>query len=178
MKNKNIVVTGGLGFIGSHIVEELINENQITIIDNKSSGKIKNLVDSNHENLNLLLEDLNKIDLSDLNSILKDVDYIFHLSALASVPKSVEFPINSNENNVDATVRLLTAAKDSEVSKFVFSSSSAVYGENPNMPLKETEPLMPTSPYAASKASCELYSSRCKFSICSCYSQFYSCINQ
>jgi UDP-glucose 4-epimerase len=157
MENKNILVTGGLGFIGSHIVEELIDNNKIKIIDNKSSGKLENLPNPNHENLELIIEDLNKMSPSDLNSILKDVDYVFHLAALASVPMSVENPIKSNENNVDGTVKLLTSAKDCNVSKFVFSSSSAVYGENPNMPLKEDEPMMPTSPYAASKASCELY---------------------
>ena len=157
MKNKNIIVTGGLGFIGSHIVEELINANQITIIDNKSSGKIDNLANPNHENLKIITEDLTTINLDDLTLILKDVDYVFHLAALASVPMSVKNPIKSNENNVDATVKLLNASKDSEISKFVFSSSSAVYGENPNMPLSESELLMPTSPYAASKASCELY---------------------
>lgn len=157
MKNKNIIVTGGLGFIGSHIVEELINENQITIIDNKSSGKIDNLANPNHENLKIITEDLTTINLDDLTLILKDVDYVFHLAALASVPMSVKNPIKSNKNNVDATVKLLNASKDSEILKLVFSSSSAVYGENPNMPLSESEPLMPTSPYAASKASCELY---------------------
>lgn len=157
MKNKNIIVTGGLGFIGSHIVEELINENQITIIDNKSSGKIDNLANPNHENLKIITEDLTTINLDDLTLILKDVDYVFHLAALASVPMSVKNPIKSNKNNVDATVKLLNASKDSEILKLVFSSSSAVYGENLNMPLSESEPLMPTSPYAASKASCELY---------------------
>lgn len=157
MENKNIVVSGGLGFIGSHIVEELIDENQITIIDNKSSGKIENLANPKHENLNIIEEDLTKISLKDLTSILEDVNYVFHLAALASVPMSVEDPIRSNTNNVDATVKLLNASKDAEISKLIFSSSSAVYGENPNMPLCESEPLMPTSPYAASKASCELY---------------------
>jgi len=157
MKNKNIVVTGGLGFIGSNIVEELINNNQITIIDNKSSGKLENIGQRDHKNLKLIIEDLNKMTPSNLNSILKDVDYVFHLAALASVPRSVENPIKCNENNVDATVKLLTAAKDCEVSKFIFSSTSAIYGENPNMPLKETEAMNPTSPYASSKASCELY---------------------
>ena len=157
MKNKNIVVTGGLGFIGSHIVDELIDDNQITIIDNKSSGKLENLANPKHSNLKIIIEDLNKMNLSQLNKILDGVDYVFHLAALASVPMSVENPICSNENNVDATVKLLTAAKDTGVLKLIFSSSSAVYGENPNMPLKEIEPLIPCSPYAASKASCELY---------------------
>ena len=157
MKNKNIVVTGGLGFIGSHIVEELIDKNKITIIDDKSTGKLENLANPNHENLNIIVEDLSKIGLTELKSCLNDVDYVFHLAALASVPTSVEDPIKSDKNNVRATVKLLTAAKDENISKFIFSSSSAVYGENLNMPLKESEALMPSSPYAASKASCEVY---------------------
>ncbi|KZX16597.1 UDP-glucose 4-epimerase [Methanobrevibacter cuticularis] len=154
MKNKKIVVTGGLGFIGSHIVDELIDDNYITILDNKSSGKIENLNNPNHENLNIIIGDLNDLDLSD---IFIGIDYVFHLAALASVPMSVENPLLSHENNTDATTKLLIAAKDCGVKKVVFSSSSAVYGENPNMPLKEDEPLSPTSPYAATKAAGELY---------------------
>jgi len=157
MKNKKILITGGLGFIGSHIVEELIDNNQIIIIDNKSSGKLENLNNPNHKNLNLIIEDLNEMDLTHLTTLLEGVDYVFHLAAFVSVPISVEEPILSNKNNVDATVKLLTACKDANISKFVFSSSAAVYGKNPNIPLKETEDLMPSSPYAASKASCELY---------------------
>lgn len=154
MENKNVVVTGGLGFIGSHIVDELVDENKVTIIDNASTGKLENLKNPNHENLEIIKGDLNELD---LNEILKGKDYVFHLAAMASVPLSVDKPIECNENNVTATIKLLTAAKDANVKKIVFSSSAAVYGENTNMPLKESEPLMPTSPYAASKASCELY---------------------
>lgn len=154
MKNKNILITGGLGFIGSHIADELMEDNQITIIDNLSTGNIKNLKTPEHENLEIVEEDLRNTNLNDLT---KDIDYIFHLAAMASVPLSVENPIECNDVNVNATVKLLKAAADNNVKKIVFSSSSAVYGENRNMPLKETEPLMPTSPYAASKASCELY---------------------
>jgi len=154
MKNKNILITGGLGFIGSHIADELMEDNQITIIDNLSTGNIKNLKTPEHENLEIVEEDLRNTNLNDLT---KDIDYIFHLAAMASVPLSVENPIECNDVNVNATVKLLKAAADNNVKKIVFSSSSAVYGENRNIPLKETEPLMPTSPYAASKASCELY---------------------
>jgi len=154
MNNKNILITGGLGFIGSHIVDELMEDNHITIIDNLSTGNIKNLKNPEHENLKIVKEDLRNSNLKDLTS---DIDYIFHLAAMASVPLSVENPIECNDINVNATVKLLKAAADNDVEKIVFSSSSAVYGENRNMPLKETEPLMPTSPYASSKASCELY---------------------
>lgn len=154
MKEKNIIITGGLGFIGSHIAEELVEDNKVIIIDNKSTGKVENLKYPNHKNLTLIEEDLNKCD---LNEILNDVDYVFHLAAMASVPLSVDNPIKCNEQNVDTTVKLLDACRNNNVEKIIFSSSSAVYGNNENMPLKETEALNPTSPYAASKASCELY---------------------
>jgi len=154
MENKNIIITGGLGFIGSHIVDELIDKNKITIIDDKSTGKIENLENPNHENLKIVVGNLNDLN---LNEVFKRIDYIFHLAALASVPKSVENPLLNHENNVNATLKLLIAAKNNSVKKVVFSSSSAIYGNNPNMPLKEKETPSPTSPYAASKASCELY---------------------
>lgn len=154
MKNKNIVVTGGLGFIGSHIVEELLEDNKVIVIDNMSTGKLENLKDPEHENLKIIKEDLNDCDLEE---ILNGIDYVFHLAALASVPGSVAEPLSYNENNIDASVKLFIAAKNNDVKKIIFSSSSAVYGENPNMPLKESENFMPCSPYAAQKASCELY---------------------
>ena len=154
MKNKNILITGGAGFIGSHIANELTKQNYVTVVDNLSTGNIKNLNDSNDENLKIIEGDLRKINLDDLTS---DIDYIFHLAAMASVPLSVENPIACNDVNVNATVKLLNSAVKNDVEKVIFSSSSAVYGENKNMPLKETEPPMPNSPYAVSKASCELY---------------------
>lgn len=154
MKNKNILITGGAGFIGSNIANELIEENEVTIIDNLSTGNIKNLKYPEHGNLNFIKEDICKADLDELT---QGIDYIFHLAAMASVPLSVENPIKCNEINLNSTVKLLESAVKHDVKKIVFSSSSAVYGENKNLPLKETEPPMPTSPYAASKASCELY---------------------
>ena len=154
MKNKKILITGGAGFIGSHIVDELINDNEITIIDNLTTGSIKNLKYPEHDNLNFIKGDIRKINFNDLTS---GTDYVFHLAAMASVPLSVEKPEECNDINVNSTVKLLKSAVENDVEKIVFSSSSAVYGENRNMPLKETEMPMPTSPYAASKASCELY---------------------
>ena len=154
MENKEIVVTGGCGFIGSHIVGELLENNKVTIIDNLSSGKMENLENPNHENLTLIKEDL--LDCN-LDEILKGKDYVFHLAAKVSVPGSVAEPLEYNETNIDATLKLLIACKNNNIKKIVFSSSSAVYGENPNMPLKETELPMPSSPYAAQKASGELY---------------------
>lgn len=154
MKNKNIIITGGLGFIGSHIADELIETNKVTIIDNLSSGKVENLKNPSHENLTIIKNNLNDVN---LDEILIDTDYIFHLAAMASVPLSVNDPIKCNDNNVNSTIKLLTAAKNQNVKKVIFSSSSAVYGNNTNTPLKESELMTPTSPYAASKATCELY---------------------
>lgn len=154
MKNKNILITGGAGFIGSHIANSLIDENNITIIDNLSTGNLKNLKDKEHENLNFIEADICNTNLDDLTS---GIDYIFHLAAMASVPLSVENPVECTEINLNATIKLLKSAVENDVEKIMFSSSSSVYGENRNMPLKETELPMPTSPYAASKASCELY---------------------
>lgn len=154
MKNKNILITGGLGFIGSYITNSLLENNQVTVIDNLSTGKLNYLNNPQHENLTFIQKDLNSLD---LNVKLKDIDYVFHLAAMVSVPLSVKNPLTCNIENVASTVKLLNACVENNVEKIIFSSSSAVYGENRNMPLKESETPMPTSPYAASKASCEMY---------------------
>lgn len=154
MKNKNILITGGLGFIGSNITEELIDENNIIIIDNFSTGNINNLNNPNHENLKIIKQDIRETDFDEMT---KGIDYIFHFAAMASVPLSIEKPIECNDINLNATLKLLNSAAKNDVEKIIFSSSSSVYGENKNMPLSENEKPMPMSPYAASKASCEMY---------------------
>ena len=154
MKNKNILITGGLGFIGSHITNKLLENNCVKIIDSLATGKLNNLKDEKHENLTVIKKDLNSLD---LKSKLENIDYVFHLAAMTSVPLSVKEPTLCNIENVTSTINLLNACVQNDVKKIIFSSSSAVYGENTNMPLKESETPMPTSPYAASKASCELY---------------------
>lgn len=154
MKNKNILITGGLGFIGSHIANKLLKDNEVVILDNLSTGNINNLKNPNHDNLKIIKKDIRNTDLDDLTS---DIDYVFHLAALASVPLSIDEPVECSDINVNATIKLLKSAADNDVKKIVFSSSSSIYGQNKNMPLKETEQPMPMSPYAASKASCELY---------------------
>ena len=154
MINKNILITGGLGFIGSHIANALLENNQVVILDNLSSGNINNLNNQNHENLKIIKEDIRNTNLEKLTS---DIDYVFHLAAMASVPLSIDQPLECSDINLNATIKLLESCVKNNVEKIVFSSSSSVYGSNENMPLKETEPPMPKSPYAASKASCELY---------------------
>lgn len=154
MKNKNILITGGLGFIGSHIADEVIGNNEVTILDNLSTGNINNIKTTDDENLRIIEEDIRNTNLDDLTY---DIDYIFHLAAMGSVPLSVDKPVECCDINLNATIKLLKSAVDNDVKKVIFSSSSSVYGQNRNMPLKETERPMPTSPYASSKASCELY---------------------
>ncbi len=154
MKDKKILITGGFGFIGSYIVDELINNNELIIIDNMSSGKIENLQNVDHENLTIIEKDLNDVNLEEL---LVDIDYVFHLAAMASVPLSIDNPSECVRNNLDATIKLINACKNNNVKKIIFSSSSSVYGDNTNIPLKESENPLPKSPYAASKASGELF---------------------
>lgn len=154
MRHKKVAVTGGLGFIGSHLVEELSRENQVLIIDNEFSGHVENIEHLPLDNISLDLGDINQVDLI---SIFEGVDYVFHHAALASVPLSVENPLQCNEVNVTGTLKVLDAARRTGVKKVVMASSSAVYGDNYNLPLSEKEPLNPKSPYAVSKAAGELY---------------------
>ena len=154
MNNKNILITGGAGFIGSHTVNELINDNNIVIVDNFSTGNIDNIDNPDHENLKVINEDIRKVN---FDEVTENIDYIFHFAAMANVQLSIEKPLECYEINLDATVRLLNSAIENDVKKVVFASSSSVYGDNENLPLKESETLMPASPYAASKAGCELY---------------------
>lgn len=154
MKNKKVAVTGGLGFIGSHLVEELSRDNQVVVIDNESSGHVENIEHLPLDNISLDLGDINQVNLFGL---FEDVDYVFHQAALASVPLSVENPLICNEINITGTLNVLDAALKSGVKKVLFASSSAVYGDNEDFPLSENAPLNPKSPYAASKAAGELY---------------------
>lgn len=154
MKNKNILITGGLGFIGSHISDEVICNNEVTILDNLTTGNINNIKTTDNENLKIIKEDIRNTNLDDLTT---DIDYIFHIAAMGNVPSSIDNPVECCDINLNATIKLLKSAVDNDVEKVIFSSSSSVYGQNRNMPLKETERPMPTSPYASSKASCELY---------------------
>jgi UDP-glucose 4-epimerase len=154
MKNKKVAVTGGLGFIGSHLVEELCQENEVVIVDNESTGSIKNIKHLEFENISVDLGDITEIDL--VNSF-EGCDYVFHHAAMASVPASVADPLNCNRMNVTGTLQVLMAARDSGVEKVVFASSAAVYGDSTDFPLSENTPLKFISPYALSKATGEMY---------------------
>lgn len=157
MNNIKCIVTGGAGFIGSHITETLLENNvaKVTIIDNMSNGTVENLKDLDHDRIELVCGDIKTID---LNHAFEDHDYVFHEAAQISVPKSVENPIETNQNNIDGTFNVLKAAKESNIKKVISASSAAVYGETEILPNVETLPLQPLSPYAVSKSLLELYS--------------------
>jgi UDP-glucose 4-epimerase len=153
MKNKKIIITGGLGFIGSNIAERLVKENEILIIDDESTGYLNNI--KNFEmNINLVRGSISKLDLV---NIFEGYDYVLHQAAIPSVPRSVNDPISTNEAGITGTLKVLKAAHDAGIKKVVFASSSSVYGDTPVLPKKEDMPLNPLSPYAVTKATGELY---------------------
>ncbi len=156
MKNKRVLVTGAVGFIGSHLAEELADNNEVTIIDDLSTGKIENIKEMvKRKNVKFIRGSITDYNL--LQNGMKDLDYVFHQAALPSVPRSIEDPIGSNEANVTGTLNVLTAAKDSGIKKVICASSSSVYGDTPTLPKSENMPVNPLSPYAVTKAAGEFY---------------------
>jgi len=149
------LVTGGAGFIGSNIVEELLKRNyEVKVVDNFSTGKRENLVEFNKD-LELIEGDIRSFHI--VQQAVKDVDVILHLAALPSVPRSINDPITSNEVNVVGTLNILEASKLTNVKRVVFASSSSVYGDNPKLPKEESMIPNPLSPYAVSKLAGEKY---------------------
>lgn len=147
-------MTGGLGFIGSHITEELCKDNEVVIVDNEATGNIKNVEEFKDGNIEVFRESIVS---ADLKKIFDGCDYVLHQAALPSVPRSIKDPAKSNEANITGTLNVLIAARDAGVSKVVCASSSSVYGDTPTLPKVETMPLNPKSPYAVTKATGEMY---------------------
>ncbi|MCE5260719.1 MAG: SDR family oxidoreductase [Euryarchaeota archaeon] len=152
IKGKRILVTGGAGFIGSHIVEALSADNEVLVIDDLTTGKRGNLEGMDAEVIVASVRDAEKV-----RSAMEGVDYVFHHAAIASVPKSVDDPIASNQVNVCGTLRVLNEARAAKVRKVVFASSSAVYGNTPSDLKREEDLPDPISPYAVTKLTGELY---------------------
>ncbi len=149
------LVTGGGGFIGSHLVDALLARGDVVrVLDNFSTGKRENL-QYNIEKIQLLTGDLRDSEI--LNEAVQGVDYIFHQAAFVSVPQSMEDPDSCFDINVNGTGKLLAAARAAGVKRVVLASSAAVYGENEAVPLSEDEEPDPLSPYAASKSINEIY---------------------
>jgi UDP-glucose 4-epimerase len=163
MKNKKVAVTGGLGFIGSHLIGRLNENNDVVIVDDQTSGNIKNIEELDFTKIDTDFSDITQ---AKLEMIFEDVDYVFHMAAVTSVLQSVNDPLRSNEVNITGTLKVLEAAKNCDVKKLILSSSSAVYGETETVPISEKYPMNPLSPYAVTKATGELY--------CRVYSEIYN----
>ena len=156
MKNMNILITGGAGFIGSNLAIKLANDNNVIIIDDLSRGKMKNIV-SMTKNKNVKFIPGSILNRNLLKQNLYGVDLVFHLAAITSVSRSIDDPLLTNEVNVTGTLNVLTAAKNSNVKKVIFSSSSSVYGDSPTLPKVEDMATNPNSPYAVTKLIGEHY---------------------
>jgi nucleoside-diphosphate-sugar epimerase len=149
------LVTGGAGFIGSNTVDELVRRgHNVVAFDDLSSGKAQNL-DEAKGKVELLQHSIT--DLERLREACRGVDYVIHLGARTSVPRSVKDPIGTNRVNVDGTLNVLVAARDANVKRVVFAGSSSVYGDTPMLPKSEKMPPTPISPYGVSKMAGEVY---------------------
>ena len=154
---EKVVVTGGAGFIGSHLAEELSKRGyKVTILDNLFTGKRENIEPLlKEEKVEFIQGSITDSPL--LYKLFQDVSYVFHEAAIPSVPRSVENPQAAHEANITGTLNVLLAAKDTGVKKVIYASSSSVYGDTPTLPKKEDMPPNPLSPYAVTKLSGEYY---------------------
>ncbi len=151
----NILVTGGAGFIGSHLVEALVVRGEkVRVLDNLATGHLENL-DAVKSQIEFLQGNL--ADLETVQHAARDTQLIFHQAALPSVPRSIKNPRASHDANLTGTLNILIAARDQGAQRVVMASSSSVYGNSPILPKVETLELQPLSPYAVTKLACEYY---------------------
>jgi UDP-N-acetylglucosamine/UDP-N-acetylgalactosamine 4-epimerase len=158
ISQNSFLITGGAGFIGSHIVDYLLSNGagKVRVMDNLATGLQSNVdLFAHYPNYEFINGDIR--DFSSCMRACEGIDYVSHQAALGSVPRSVKDPVSSNEVNVTGFLNMLTAAKDSSIKAFVYASSSAVYGDEPNLPKVEERIGNPLSPYAVTKKTNELY---------------------
>ncbi len=149
------LVTGGAGFIGSNIVDELVRRGaSVTVLDDLSAGKESNLAGV-RDQIDLHVGSIT--DLATAQKACEGADYVIHLAARTSVPRSVKDPIDTNRVNIEGTLNVLVAARDAKVKRLVYAASSAAYGETPTQPKVETMAAAPISPYGVAKYVGELY---------------------
>jgi UDP-N-acetylglucosamine/UDP-N-acetylgalactosamine 4-epimerase len=158
LKKYSFLVTGGAGFIGSHLVEYLLkyNAGRVKVLDNLATGYAKNLEAFAH-NPSFEFTHGNIRDLDTCRDACKGINIVFHEAALGSVPRSIKDPIATNISNINGFLNMLVAAKENKVDKFIYASSSSVYGDSPKLPKVESEIGKPLSPYAATKLMNEIY---------------------
>ena len=148
------LVTGGAGFIGSHLSEELVRRGErVRVVDSLITGKRQNL--AHLAGVEFIEGDLADLDVA--KRAVMGVDYVLHQAAIPSVPRSVEDPITSNRANIDSSLNVLVAARDAGVKRVVYAGSSSAYGDAPTLPKVETMPTAPLSPYALQKLVAEQY---------------------
>ena len=157
LNNKNILVTGGAGFIGSNLCEELLNLGaNVTCLDNFATGFRENLEAFKYNpNFKLIEGDIRNLE--DCKTACENQDFVLHEAALGSVPRSINDPITSNDVNVGGFLNMLVAARDSGVKRFVYAASSSTYGDSESLPKVEDKIGKPLSPYAITKYVNELY---------------------
>lgn len=157
INNKSVLVTGGAGFIGSNLCEELLGaSNKVVCLDNFSTGKFENirhLLD--HRNFRLIVGDIRNLD--DCRQATEGVEYVLHEAALGSVPRSIKDPVATNEVNISGFLNMLVAARDAKVKRFIYAASSSTYGDSESLPKIEEFIGKPLSPYAVTKYVNELY---------------------
>ncbi|MGE5317966.1 MAG: SDR family oxidoreductase [Chloroflexota bacterium] len=155
--SSTVLVTGGAGFIGSNLVEALLlQDNKVICLDNFATGKRKN-IEPFFENSNFTLIEGDIRDQETCHKACEGVEYVLHQAALGSVPRSINDPVTSTEVNIDGFVKMLVAARDSKVKRFVYAASSSTYGDHPALPKVEDVIGKPLSPYAITKYVNELY---------------------
>ncbi|WP_071120027.1 SDR family oxidoreductase [Romboutsia timonensis] len=156
-KGTKFLVTGGAGFIGSNLVEVLLEKGCfVRVLDNLSIGKKENIEEfMNHENFEFIEGDIRNIETC--QEVCKDMEYVLHQAAWGSVPRSIEMPLLYEEINIKGTLNMLEAARQNKVKKFVYASSSSVYGDEPNLPKIEGREGNILSPYALTKKVNEEY---------------------
>jgi UDP-N-acetylglucosamine 4-epimerase len=157
LTNAKVLVTGGAGFIGSNLCEDLLQHgNKVCCLDNLATGRIQNIDPfMQHPNFTFIRGDIRNF--NDCKQAVQGVEVVMHQAALGSVPRSIKDPQTTHEVNVNGFVNVLIAARDAGVKRFVYASSSSVYGDSKDLPKVEEKTGKPLSPYAVSKACNELY---------------------
>lgn len=157
INNKTVLVTGGAGFIGSNLCENLLSfNNKVVCLDNLSTGYKSNLK-SFEKNYNFKFIQGDIRNLEDCKIAVQNVEIVLHQAALGSVPRSLQDPITTNEVNINGFLNMLIASKDAKVKRFVYAASSSTYGDSTELPKKEENIGKPLSPYAVTKHVNELY---------------------